>query len=230
MASALRTTAPRVLTEDLGKIFEMAICLLYETPYDGLYRYSMESAQQLKARVARLKDHFPACQHTAKGGGVYDFTAATPGGPAAHLSAKTTKKDGKIAPQLVGQAQPAAFCERLGLPPMESPALKIYIQEHIAEILPKLEENTFSCPTVYYNKKTNRLAYIVRKEPILWAAQSFSWTRAAADWTNSSTLKVNGTSILEIQFHTASRTNMAVRWCFEKLLATFAGNFEIHEL
>jgi hypothetical protein len=219
---------PRVVTEDLGKIFEKAICLLYGTAYDGHYRYSLDSATQLQTRLARLPTLCPALTHTAKGGGVYDFTGLHDS--TFHLSAKTTKRDGKIAPQLVGQAQPAAFCQRVGIPEMSVPELKCYIQEHITTILPILERNTFSCPTLYYNQASNRCCYIKQKAPIDWASQAFVWTKPHAVWANSSTLKIGSTGILEVQFHSASRSNMAVRWCFEKLLSTFAANFEIVEL
>ena len=32
------------MTEDLGKIFEMAICMLYGIDYDGKYKYSLDEA------------------------------------------------------------------------------------------------------------------------------------------------------------------------------------------
>lgn len=218
----------RVITEDLGKIFEMAICQLYGTVYDGHYRYSLESATKLQTRLAKLPTICPSLVHTAKGGGIYDFTGITD--PTFHLSAKTTKRDGKIAPQFVGQAQPAAFCQRIGIPEMPVPELKRYIQENIPTILPHLETNTFSCPIIYYNQNTNRCCYIKQKTPIDWTTQKYSWTKSHETWTNSSTLKIGKTSILEIQFHTASRTNMAVRWCFEKLLSNFSEHFEITEI
>ncbi len=223
-------SAPHTLqTEDLGKIFEMAICLLYETPYDGNYRYDLASAEALKSKLERLKTLFPACRHTAKGGARYDFTVLDD--EARHLSAKTTKRGGKVAPQHVGQAKPEAFCERLGLPQMDVAALKVYLQANLAaQILPPLEANTFACPTVYYNKASGRLAYVVQKAPIDWSKPTYTWTRPAATWTNSCTFKADGVSILEIQFHTKSRTNMAVRWCYENVLALFKDNFEITEL
>ena len=40
----------KIITEDLGKIFEMAICLEYEITYDGNYKYSMEDAINLKKK------------------------------------------------------------------------------------------------------------------------------------------------------------------------------------
>jgi hypothetical protein len=58
---------PKVITEDLGKIFEMAICLLNETPYDGIFKYSMEKAELLKNKLVNLSKVFPyKLIHTAK--------------------------------------------------------------------------------------------------------------------------------------------------------------------
>ena len=42
----------KLQTEDLGKKFEMAICLLYDIPYDGKYKYSMEEAEKLRDRLS----------------------------------------------------------------------------------------------------------------------------------------------------------------------------------
>ena len=53
-------SAPKqIITEDLGKIFEMAICLSYEIEYDGKYKYSLEEADIIKERIYKLKDVFP---------------------------------------------------------------------------------------------------------------------------------------------------------------------------
>ena len=41
----------QVITEDLGKIFEMAVCLLYEIEYDGKYKYSMVDAEKIKQKI-----------------------------------------------------------------------------------------------------------------------------------------------------------------------------------
>lgn len=217
-----RVDAP-VKTEDLGKIFEMGICLLYDTPYDGKYKYSMAEAEAFRDRLKPLKELFPLnCYHTAKGGSLYDFTAY--GDESLHLSAKTTKGDCKIAPQYIGQATPATFCERLGLPKMSDLDLKQYLQENITDILPRLEEYTFSCPIIYYNKKKDVVQYITKEGPIPWSSLSYSWTKPWDKWSNSSTLCIQTPtkkiSLLEIQFHT-KRSNMAIRWCFEKLLTQF---------
>ena len=55
-------------TEDTGKIFEMAICLAYDIPYDGKFKYSMELPNKLKLQLSKLLEIFPMCKHTAKKG------------------------------------------------------------------------------------------------------------------------------------------------------------------
>jgi len=49
----------KLQTEDLGKMFEMAICVAYEIPYDGPYKYSMELSEKLKERLCKLKEPLP---------------------------------------------------------------------------------------------------------------------------------------------------------------------------
>lgn len=221
-----------VRTEDTGKIFERAICLAYDIPYDGKYKYGLEEPSRLAPRLAPLTELFPPCTHTAKRGARYDYTAVAD--TALHLSAKTSKKDGKVAPQVVGQAQPKAFCETLGLPWSSVPDLKKYIQEHIKEILPMLCEYTLACPNIYYNKRTDTIRFITLTSAIPWADYTYTWTCAAEAWRNSSTCKIRvgdrDVALLEVQFHSASRTNMAVRWCFEEFLTVFAAHLNIVSL
>jgi hypothetical protein len=220
--------AASVLTEDLGKIFEKGICLLYETPYDGKYKYSEDDAMTFKLRLSKLQTLFPKCRHTAKGGALYDFTSED---GKLFLSAKTTKGDAKIAPQYIGQATPDAFCTRIGIPILSVPDLKKYIQDNIGDILSHIDNYTFSCPTVYYNKKTETIKYITKVKDIPWNTYQYMWTKSWDKWENSSTLKIitptKNISILEIQFHSSSRTNMAVRWSFENVLTNFKDYLQI---
>ena len=147
-AAVIKTIAPRVKTEDTGKIFEQAICLAYGILYDGTYKYDMEAPTVLKDRLARLPELFPLCRHTAKRGARYDFTAV--GDESLHLSAKTTKKGvGKVAPQVIGQTQPKNFCEILGIPYTNVADLKHHIQTNITSILPVLVSHTFDCPNLF---------------------------------------------------------------------------------
>jgi hypothetical protein len=223
--TAAATKAP-LKTEDLGKIFEMAICLVYGVEYDGKYKYGLEAPTALVPRLTKLTELFPKCVHTAKRGARYDYTSAS--NPAIHLSAKTTKGNGKVAPQVVGQAQPAKFCEVLGIPYTDVAALKLYIQEHITAVIPGLLAHTLDGPTVYYNEATKTIRYITMKEgvSIPWDSYAYSWTCPAASWANSSVVKIVGADgkavpLLEFQFHSKSRTNMAVRWSFEEFLVLF---------
>ena len=100
----------KILTEDLGKKFEMGICILYGIEYDGKYKYSMEEAEKLKDRLTNLPTVFPhKLKHTAKNGSQYDFTGEED--ETIKLSSKTTKKDGKVCPQVIGQPSKKKFCE-----------------------------------------------------------------------------------------------------------------------
>jgi len=218
-----------VFTEDLGKIFEKAICLSLGIPYDGVYKYSLEEAQRLAGLMGKLPELYsPDCKHTARGGARYDFTGA--GG---HLSAKTSKAfAGKVAPQEIGQAQPQKFCEKLGICFKGLPELKAYIQANILSVLPVLVEHTFDCYNIYYNKAKGSIRFIRLIKPISWDKFTYSWTKQAPVWANSSTLKVVGADgkcvpIVEFQFHSKSRTNMAIRWCYDSVLEYFADHFDV---
>lgn len=220
-------------TEDTGKIFEMAICLAYDIPYDGKFKYSMELPNKLKLQLSKLLEIFPMCRHTAKKGSRYDYTALDD--ESKHLSAKTTKKGvGKVAPQVIGQCQPKKFCEIIDIEYTTIADIKEYIQTDILKILPFLVEYTFDSPNIYYNKELNTIRYITLIAPIDWTKYYFKWTCNWADWKNSSTLKViikeKEIALLEFQFHTKSRTNMAIRWCYEHFLINFAEHLNIIDI
>jgi hypothetical protein len=217
-------------TEDTGKIFEMAICLAYGIEYNGKYKYSMEIPQILQRRLSKLTELFPMCYHSANKGSRYDYTCLTD--ETKHLSAKTTKKGvGKVAPQVVGQSQPSKFCGIIGIEYTTTSDLKKYIQTEILKILPILVNYTFDCPNIYYNQEKNTIRYITFHTPIEWDKYEFKWTRNWNEWSNSSTLKIvhnnNEIALLEFQFHTKSRTNMAIRWCYENFLDIFKNNLNI---
>ena len=218
-----------VRTEDLGKIVEMAVCRTYATPFVGPFRYAdeMHRVEALLPRLARLPDLFPPCRHTAARGARYDFTTED----TEHLSVKSSKlRTAKVAPQVIGQATAPTFCERVGIPYTTDEALKVYLQDHILELLPLLEEHTFDCPNLYYNEARDWMKLIRETSRIPWADCVPTWTRPAAEWNNSCTLKLDGVSILEIQFHRANRTNLAIRWVYDAVLAKFADCFHVQDL
>lgn len=223
-----------VQTEDTGKIFEMAVSLGTGTPYEGSFKYSMELPEKLKPRLSKLRVIFPVTwSHTAKNGSRYDFTCVTD--ETKHLSAKSTKKGvGKVAPQVIGQCQPNKFCEIIGIEHTTIPALKQYIQSEIVKIIPILVGYTFDCPNIYYNHEKDTIRLITLDIPIEWNKYEFKWTCDWATWKNSSTLKIiyeqKEYALLEFQFHTKSRTNMAIRWCYENFLTIFKENLCIIDL
>lgn len=208
------------MTEDTGKIFEMAICQAVQTPYDGHYKYSLERAQQLSPRISQVLTH--KYIHTANKGARYDFTYGEH-----HLSAKSTKKGGNVAPQVIGQVQPSKCCELLGIPYTTHADLKQYIQTHTPLVLSVLESYTFDCPTLYYNEHKNTIRHITLTTPFEWDKYEYNWSRPWDTWTNSSTLYVENNPLVEFQFHSKSRTNMAIRWKFEKMLTLFQSHFTI---
>lgn len=213
-----------IQTENTGKIFERSVCLLYGTPYVGKYKYDVDAAQKLVPRLERLKTLFPECKHSAKSGARYDFTSLD---ESQFLSAKTTKRDGKVAPQVIGQAKPEKFCQLSGLQFTEVSKLKKDIQENITSVLPILFKYTFDCPIIYYNENKDTIKFIKVKKEINWNEFEYTWTKKPEDWNGSSTVKIGTTPIAEFQFHSKSRTNMAIRWCFENFLELFSDNLDI---
>ena len=244
----------KLQTEDTGKIFEKAICDAYGIPYDGPFQYSQAEVDKLTPRLKRLvtDNLFPMCAHTASKGARYDFTAVAETGEVLHLSAKSNKKKGgKIAPQVVGQATPQKFWEECvkfsncsnenGVP--DPATLKKYIQENIMAIMPMLWRYTFDSPIVYYVRDTDQIRFIAPAAVATgpdWTSFQYSWSRPYDKWTNSTSLRVvtpggggggvGDTTIMEFQFHTKSRQNMAVRWAIDKVLQVFAGHFKVTDL
>jgi hypothetical protein len=254
--AAAHPTTTSLKTEDTGKIFEKAICDAYGIPYDGPFQYSQAEVDKLTPRLKRIvtDNLFPMCAHTASKGARYDFTAVADFG--LHLSAKSNKKKGgKIAPQVVGQATPQKFWEEYvqfsggagaaavpgaATDPTDPATLKKYIQENIAAIMPMLWRYTFDSPIVYYVRDTDQIRFIASggEEPD-WSAFQYTWSRSYDKWTNSTSLRVvapgggdggGDTTIMEFQFHTKSRQNMAVRWAIDKVLQVFAGHFTVVSL
>jgi hypothetical protein len=218
-------------TEDLGKIFEMAICLLYGIQFDGKYKYSIEDAEKICTRILPLLNAFPyKIKHTAKNGNQYDFCGQDD--ETIKLSAKTTKKDGKVCPQVIGQPSRKKFCDffkiDIGITLEE---IKLYIETNIKNMLSVYFELTFDCPIIYYNKKSDLLQLIKLQEKIDWNDYlvEFSHIKKNKQWAESSTISINNVTIGEFQLH-KHRDCIKFRWSFEKLLKYFVKSFTIINL
>lgn len=228
-ALSIQPKQEKLKTEDTGKIFEMAICLAYDIPYDGVFKYSLELATSLKPRLLKLKEHFQVTKHIASKGSQYDFVDEETN---KFLSAKSTKKGvGKVAPQVIGQCQPKKFCEIMGIEFKTIPNLKMYIQTEINKCLVIFSEYTFDCPIVFYNQEKNTIKFIRLIKSIDWDKLTYRWTCDYHKWKNSSTLKIlidnKEYALLEVQIHSKTRTNMAIRWFYENVLELFKQHFSI---
>jgi len=222
---------PKVLTEDLGKIFEKAICNLYEIDYDGKYNYSLEEAEKIKQKIFKLKEVFPyKIKHSAKNGNKYDFTCIND--TSISLSAKTSKKDGKVCPQVIGQPSRKKFCEHFeDIKTDKVLEIKKYIEKNVNTMLYQYTLNTFHSPIIYYNKHKDLILFIKLKNEIIWNNKqvSFSHIIKCKDWNESTGIIVNNITIGEFQVHN-HRDCIKFRWCFEKLLDLFKDHFEIINL
>ena len=221
----------KVVTEELGKTFEMAICLSYNIEYDGKYKYSLEYATNLKDKLHKLKDVFPfEIKHIAKNGNKHDFASIDDDN--IFLSAKTTKKDAMVCPQVIGQPSKKKFCEFFGIDLLYNlEQIKNYIETNVNSLLETYALNTFDCPIVYYNKHKNMILFVKLKESINWTNYNISFTHIIKNkkWNESSSISINGVTIGEFQIHN-HRDCIKFRWSFEKLLNLFNNNFEIIDL
>ena len=227
-----------ILTEDLGKKFEMGICMLYGIEYDGKYKYSMEEAEKLKNRLTNLLNVFPhKLKHTAKNGSQYDFTGEED--ETIKLSAKTTKKDGKVCPQVIGQPSKKKFCEFFSVDiNFTLEQIKEYIEVNVEKMLNIYFDLTFDCPILYYNQKTDILQLIKLTKNINGEHQKINWSEIVIEfshkkknkvWTESSTISINNVTIGEFQVHN-NRDCIKFRWAFENLLKIFPNTFELINL
>ena len=221
----------KLQTEDLGKKTEMGICLLYDIPFEGKYKYSIEDAEKLKKRLEPFKEHFPyKLKHTAKNGNQYDFTCVSD--ESIKLSAKTTKKDGKVCPQVIGQPSKKKFCKFFNIDETSTiDQIKEYITKNIHNMLNIYFQYTFDCPIIYYNQNTNALKFIELTKSAIWSDYviEFSHIKKNKKWNESSTIYINNNTIGEFQVHN-HRDCIKFRWCFEILLKQFGELFIVIEL
>ena len=227
-----------ILTEDLGKKFEMGICMLYGIEYDGKYKYSMEEAEKLKERLTNFPKVFPhKLKHTAKNGSQYDFTGEED--ETIKLSAKTTKKDGKVCPQVIGQPSKKKFCEFFNVDSnFTLEQIKEYIEVNVDKMLNIYFDLTFDCPILYYNQKRDVLQLVKLTthqngdhQKINWSELiiEFSHKKKNKAWAESSTISINNVTIGEFQVHN-NRDCIKFRWAFENLLKIFPNIFEVINL
>jgi hypothetical protein len=237
LLTAFRINSPqRYFSENLGKTFEKAICLLYDTKYYGnTTQYDLLKAQDLMQRTNKLKQIYPTIKHNHKYTSKYDFIIKD--SYDRFLSAKTTKTRGKVCPQVIGQCTKKTFCDYFNIINTDIANVKIYIQNNIPLLLKNYFDNTFLCPILYYNEKLDKLAIIKRKEEIIWNQYNleFRHIQYNKQWLGSTTLYIideitnKNIPLGEFQIHN-QRDTIKFRWYFENLLNFFSDKFEIEYL
>lgn len=243
----------KIMTEDLGKTFEMAICLLYNIEFNGKYKYSIKEAQRICDKLYNFKRLYPYKFTHIGGCKKYDFEYITEftnnsenkcenkcennsenkcDSNIYKLNVKTTKRDGKVCPQVIGQPSKKKFCEFFNIDITNNlEYIKKYIELHILELLFIYIQNTFEYPIIYYNKHKNILILVNLKKEIDWITQNilFSHIIKNKKWNESTSIYVNKINIGEFQIHN-HRDCIKFRWAFEKLLSLFKDNFNIYDL
>lgn len=231
--------------ETFGKLFERAICIHYGITYNNNDKYSIDTAIELSNKLSNLKLHWPpnynnnwTITHTGPKSNAYDFTATHNRKGNVYLSAKTSKKDYKVAVQEIGQVQPKRFCDILrqehdiSIKYRDETTLKRYIQENILLLLPILEDYTFKSDTqvLCYFVKDNSLKLFKKIKKFNWDKYDYKWTSDWNVWNEGCTLKLNNKAVLEWQFHKKSRTCMKIRFDFGRLMDVFGDHLKIIDL
>ena len=216
-----------VLTEDLGKIAEKALCLLANTAFDGAFKYASADVDTLVTRFRPVETLMAGFAHSGRRSNLHDFEA--PDGRA--LSVKTVKNKGqwKVCPQILGQTTRKKFAAARGIS-AEIPDIKAHILADTAALLRVYEETTFHCPVLFYAKGENKVLWIERAAPIPWetVALTFSHIEKAKEWNESTSLKIGGTSLGEFQIH-AHRDGVKFRFNLKTLLQAFPASFSVRE-
>ncbi len=217
-----------VLTEVLGLITEQALCIAFNIPYEGsAFKYDMKEATEISERIKTSSqfNHIPKIiKHTAQKGNRYDFLLEDN----TYLSCKSTKYQGKVCPQVIGQPTKKRFCEYFKI--NDETSIKSYItqDQNINFMLNEYLIHTFDVPMLYYNKKRNTMLYIKMINPIIWNNYLIEFSHIIKNkvWNESSAIKINTKTIGEFQVHN-KRNCIKFRWCFEQMLIIFKTNFEV---
>jgi len=233
-----------VKTEDLGKSVEYSLCNVFETKFNGKFKYCQDRVQKLTTRFRFAKELFQGYIHVGHKDNLNDFEKEIKADSEdsvflEHLSVKTTKKknDWKICPQLIGQPTRFTFCQKFGLDSGEKATLsdaklKDYILENISNMMKEYTKTTFHCPIFFYNEQSD-IAMIIKKINNLdWDSMEyrFSHIENKKSWNESTTLYIRkdnkNITIGEFQFH-QHRDCVKFRFHLKNVLTIFKESFDV---
>jgi hypothetical protein len=233
-----------VKTEDLGKTVEYSLFNVYETKFNGKFKYCQERAQKLTTRFRFVKDLFEGYTHVGHKDNLNDFEKEIKSSSEdsvflEHLSVKTTKKktDWKICPQLIGQPTRFTFCQKFGLDSgkkdtLSDTKLKDYIIENIIEMMKEYTKTTFHCPMFFYNEQSDVAMIIKKISNLNWDLMEyrFSHIENNKSWNESTTLYIRkddkNITIGEFQFH-QHRDCIKFRFNLKNILTIFKESFDV---
>jgi len=205
--------------EDINKIFKPELIDL------KLIQKDMELFE-------KLKTFYPYLQYIGNNDNKYDFkyNDINDGEKTKYVSVKSNFNGKKVCPQVIGQTTFKKYKSYFKIDENYTKAeLKVYIMEHIDEILKTYLKYTFHCDIIYYFKerKKNYLQIVKYDESRLNNVEfekgfvSFSHIKNKKDWNESSTvyytLNDKTISIGEFQVHN-NRDNIKFRWNFDKIV------------
>lgn len=230
----------KLLTEDLGKITEYALCLVLKIPFESNFKYSIEEAEKIKERIKEIKSLLQDLKykHTGKSSKLYDFTLEDSIETSKNISVKTNKNKNcdKICPQLIGQPTKKKFCEFFKLPEKSSDEkIKNFIVENISKILVDYFKYCFHCILLYYNKEDDVVMLIQDSKNIDWEKLTLKFTHLEnkKSWNESTTLffvkEEKKITLGEFQVHN-NRSNIKFRFNLKNLLKHFPENFKVDSI
>ncbi len=205
--------------EDINKIFKPELIDL------KLIQKDMELFE-------KLKTFYPYLQYIGNSDNKYDFkyNDINDGEKIKYVSVKSNFNGKKVCPQVIGQTTFKKYKSYFKIDEnYTKDELKVYIMEHIDEILKTYLKYTFHCDIIYYfkEKKKNYLQIVKYDESRLNNVEfekgfvSFSHIKNKKDWNESTTvyytLNDKTISIGEFQVHN-NRDNIKFRWNFDKIV------------
>lgn len=221
---------PKIKTEDTGLIFEYALCIYYGIPYDGKFKYEIPKAEEiadvLKSSKFQLKNLTGIDMvHTAAKQARYDFTSKD---GKIKFHAKSAKKidNQKQAAEVIGQGSMKTLINHFNLPiTYNRIQFKSWIMENIDAYITEQYNFLFNEPICYFIEDVYECYWITPIKKLNVEKKNITFTRNLENWGNSNTIKYNGISIAEIQFHSSSRINVATRFNFNSNSSNKTGIF-----
>jgi hypothetical protein len=200
-------------TEDTGKIAEMAVCLFYDIPFEGEFKYDMDEAKRISKLIpSSLKEEWAEeCEHTATIKGKQDFTS--PDGK--YLSLKSNKESGRmLAPQFIGQPTRKSFREKLNIPQPEEDTyddLKEYAVKNVISLLKLYWKHAFNTHLLYYSEKDDSFTLFEPKKCPNFKKGEITFTKQGDKWLESTSLRWKNIPIGEFQCQNG-RNCFKFRW------------------